>query len=252
MLITEAMSGGRPGRQRVGLRYPSRANLRLPYNVRVLIVEDDPLLQDSLTRAMRAVGYATDQAGDGELALNLLRGGGFDLVILDLGLPKRDGLQVLREMRASGCRTAALILTARDGVEDRVKGLDLGADDYLTKPFSLAELEARARALLRRGQGGTPLLSCGTLAYDSVGRRATLGNEPLELSLRELSVLETLLFRQGKVVSKEQLIESLCGYNEEVSGNAIEVYVHRLRKKLEPAGVSIRTLRGLGYLLGEQ
>lgn len=219
--------------------------------VRVLIVDDDPLLQDSLTRAMRAAGYAIDQAGDGELALGLLQGGGFDLVILDLGLPKMDGLQVLREMRASACCTAVLILTARDGVEDRVKGLDLGADDYLAKPFSLAELEARVRALLRRGRGGTPLLTCGTLAYDTVGRRATLGGEPLELSQRELSVLETLLFRQGKVVSKEQLIESLCGYSEEVSGNAIEVYVHRLRKKLEPAGVGIRTLRGLGYLLGE-
>ena len=220
--------------------------------MRVLIVEDDPLLQDSLTRAMRAAGYASDQAGDGEMALSLLRGGGFDLLILDLGLPKMDGLQVLRKMRAAGCRTAVLILTARDGIEDRVKGLDLGADDYLAKPFSVAELEARARALLRRGQGGAPVLTCGSLAYDSVGRRVTLSNETLELSLRELSVLETLLFRQGKVVSKEQLIESLCGYSEEVSGNAIEVYMHRLRKKLEPAGVSIRTLRGLGYLLGEQ
>lgn len=223
-----------------------------PLNVRVLIVEDDPLLQDSLTRAMRAAGYAADQAGDGEMALSLLQGGGFDLVILDLGLPRLDGLSVLREMRAGGCRTAVLILTARDGIDDRVKGLDLGADDYLAKPFSLAELEARARALLRRGQGGTPLITCGTLSYDSVGRRASLSGEPLELSQRELSVLETLLFRQGKVVSKEQLIESLCGYGEEVSGNAIEVYIHRLRKKLEPAGISVRTLRGLGYLLGEQ
>lgn len=223
-----------------------------PLNVRVLIVEDDPLLQDSLTRAMRAAGYAADQAGDGEMALSLLQGGGFDLVILDLGLPRLDGLSVLREMRAGGCRTAVLILTARDGIDDRVKGLDLGADDYLAKPFSLAELEARARALLRRGQGGTPLITCGALSYDSVGRRASLSGEPLELSQRELSVLETLLFRQGKVVSKEQLIESLCGYGEEVSGNAIEVYIHRLRKKLEPAGISVRTLRGLGYLLGEQ
>ncbi len=243
--------GGWVGRQRGRLRYPSRADLQPAYTVRVLIVEDDPLLQDSLTRAMRAAGYASDQAGDGEMALSLLRCGGFDLVILDLGLPRMDGLQVLREMRGAGCRAAVLILTARDGVEDRVKGLDLGADDYLTKPFSVVELEARARALLRRGQGGTPLLACGTLVYDTVGRRATLANEPLDLSLRELSVLETLLFRQGRVVSKEQLIESLCGYNEEVSGNAIEVYVHRLRKKLEPAGVSIRTMRGLGYLLGE-
>jgi two-component system OmpR family response regulator len=217
--------------------------------VRVLIVEDDPILQDSLTRAMRAAGYATDAATDGEMALGLLRGGGFDLVILDLGLPRLDGLQVLRQHRSGGGITPVLILTARDGVEDRVKGLDLGADDYLTKPFNLAELEARARALLRRGQGGSPHVVCGSLDYDTVGRRASVGDEVLELSQREVSVLEALLFRLGKVVSKDQMIESLCGYSEEVSANAIEVYVHRLRKKLEPAGVTIRTLRGLGYLM---
>jgi two-component system OmpR family response regulator len=217
--------------------------------VRVLIVEDDPILQDSLTRAMRAAGYATDHAADGDSALALLKAGGFDLVILDLGLPRMDGLQVLSRHRGAGGITPVLILTARDGVEDRVKGLDLGADDYLTKPFNLAELEARARALLRRGQGGNPHFTCGTLDYDSVGRRASVAGEALELSQREVSVLEALLFRQGKVVSKDQLIESLCGYGEEVSANAIEVYVHRLRKKLEPAGVAIRTLRGLGYLM---
>ncbi len=217
--------------------------------MRVLIVEDDPILQDSLMRAMRAAGYAIDLAGDGDLALGLLRGGGFDLVILDLGLPKIDGLQVLKQARAAGCRTPMIILTARDGIDDRVKGLDLGADDYLTKPFSLVELEARARALLRRGQGGMPVITCGMLSYDTVGRRASMGEAAIELSLREISVLEALLARLGKVVSKDQLIETLCGYGEEVSANAIEVYVHRLRKKLEPAGVTIRTLRGLGYLM---
>jgi two-component system OmpR family response regulator len=217
--------------------------------MRILIVEDDPLIQDSLVRAMRAAGYATDQAGDGETALALMRGCSFDLLILDLGLPRIDGLQVLRQMRADGCRSPVLVLTARDGVEDRVTGLDLGADDYLTKPFSIAELEARARALLRRGQGGTPLLCIGALSYDSVGRRAKLGEDALELSQREISVLEALLFKLGKVVSKEALIESLYGLDEEVSANAIEVYIHRLRKKLEPAGVNIRTLRGLGYLM---
>ena len=225
------------------------ATLTGRFIVRVLIVEDDPILQDSLTRAMRAAGYAVDLAGDGELALGLLRGGGFDLVILDLGLPKVEGLQVLRQARAAGCRTPVIILTARDGVEDRVKGLDLGADDYLTKPFSLVELEARVRALLRRGQGGSPVISCGALSYDTVGRRASMGESAIELSLREISVLEALLARLGKVVSKDRLIESLCGYGEEVSANAIEVYVHRLRTKLEPAGVTLRTLRGLGYLM---
>lgn len=217
--------------------------------MRVLIVEDDPLLQDSLQRAMRASGYAADQAMDGEAALRMMGGDCFDLVILDLGLPRLDGLSVLRHMRAEGCRSPVLILTARDGVEDRVRGLDLGADDYLTKPFSLAELEARARALLRRGKGSGPRISCGGLDYDTVERHALVDGVPLELSARELSVLEALLFRMGRVVSKEQLLESLYGHGEEASVNAIEVYVHRLRKKLEPAGVTIRTLRGLGYLL---
>lgn len=217
--------------------------------MRVLIVEDDPLLQDSLQRAMRASGYAADQAMDGEAALRMMGGDCFDLVILDLGLPRLDGLSVLRHMRAEGCRSPVLILTARDGVEDRVRGLDLGADDYLTKPFSLAELEARARALLRRGKGSGPRIGCGGLDYDTVERHALVDGVPLELSARELSVLEALLFRMGRVVSKEQLLESLYGHGEEASVNAIEVYVHRLRKKLEPAGVTIRTLRGLGYLL---
>jgi len=217
--------------------------------MRLLIVEDDEVLADSLVRAMRAAGYATDHAGDGEMALALLRDGGFDLAILDLGLPRLDGLEVLRQMRGLRLATPVILLTARDRVEDRVRGLDLGADDYLTKPFSLAELEARARALLRRGQGGQPLLTCGGLAYDTTGRCASVGGQPMELSSRELSVLETLLLRQGKAVSKEALIESLCAYGEEVTPNAIEVYVHRLRKKLESGGVKIATVRGLGYCL---
>ncbi|HNQ04225.1 MAG TPA: response regulator transcription factor [Thiobacillaceae bacterium] len=217
--------------------------------MRLLIVEDDEVLADSLVRAMRAAGYATDHAGDGELALALLRDGGFDLAILDLGLPRLDGLEVLRRLRGLRLPTPVILLTARDRVEDRVRGLDLGADDYLTKPFSLAELEARARALLRRGQGGQPLLCCGDLSYDTTVRQAFVSGQPLELSSRELSVLETMLLRQGKAVSKEALIESLCTYGEEMTPNAIEVYVHRLRRKLEPAGVGIRTLRGLGYLM---
>jgi two-component system OmpR family response regulator len=217
--------------------------------MRLLIVEDDEVLADSLMRAMRGLGHATDHAADGELALAMLRDGNFDLAILDLGLPRMDGLEVLRQLRGLRLATPVLLLTARDTVRDRVRGLDLGADDYLTKPFSLAELEARVRALLRRGQGGQPLLGCGSLSFDTTGRRALLDGQPLELSSREISVLETLLARQGKAVSKDQLIESLCAYGEEVTPNAIEVYVHRLRKKLEPAGVMIRTLRGLGYLM---
>ncbi len=218
--------------------------------MRVLIVEDDPILQDSLTRAMRAAGYATDHAADGESALALLRAGGFDLVILDLGLPKLDGLQVLSRHRAAGNLTPVLILTARDGVEDRVKGLDLGADDYLTKPFELAELEARVRALVRRASNaGQPLVTCGGLVYDPQSRVASAGEERLDLTARELRLLEIFALRVGRLVSKSQIVDHLCEWGEEVSENAVEVYVHRLRKKIEPAGVRISTVRGLGYCL---
>lgn len=218
--------------------------------MRILIVEDDEVLADSLTRAMAAAGYAADHAGNGEQALTMLLDDCFDLAILDINLPRMDGLAILRHLRAAKKELPVILLTARDTVGDRVLGLDLGADDYLTKPFSLAELEARVRALLRRGRsGGGATLTCGSLEFDSVGRRVTLAGEMVELSARELAVLETLLFRQGKVVSKEQLIESLCAWGEEVTPNAIEVYMHRLRKKLEGGGVDIRTVRGLGYLL---
>jgi two-component system OmpR family response regulator len=218
--------------------------------MRILIVEDDEVLSDSLLRAMAEAGYASDHAADGERALAMLLDGCYDLAVLDLTLPRLDGLTVLRQLRAAKKSLPVIVLTARDTVRDRVLGLDLGADDYLTKPFSLAELEARVRALLRRGQsGGAAILNCGSLEFDSVGRRITLAGEPVELSARELAVLETMLFRQGKVVSKEQLIESLCGWGEEVTPNAIEVYMHRLRKKLETGGVEIRTVRGLGYLM---
>lgn len=218
--------------------------------MRILIVEDDEVLADSLTRAMAAAGYAADHAGNGEQALAMLLDDCFDLAILDINLPRMDGLAILRHLRAAKKELPVILLTARDTVGDRVLGLDLGADDYLTKPFSLAELEARVRALLRRGRsGGGATLTCGSLEFDSVGRRVTLSGEAVELSARELAVLETLLFRQGKVVSKEQLIESLCAWGEEVTPNAIEVYMHRLRKKLEGGGIDIRTVRGLGYLL---
>jgi two-component system OmpR family response regulator len=218
--------------------------------MRILIVEDDPVLADGLTRSLRGSDYAVDSAIDGGEADHVLSTQSYDLVILDLGLPKLEGYEVLRRLRRRGSKTPVLILTAFDTLDDRVKGLDLGADDYLTKPFDLPELEARLRALIRRGQsGGGSLLSHGVLTLDTAGRRAMLDGEPLELSAREIGVLEVLMLRSGRVVNKDQLAEELYGWDEEVSPNAIEVYVHRLRRKLEPAGVTIRTIRGLGYLL---
>lgn len=218
--------------------------------MRLLIVEDHPILANGLITALKGADYAVDHAATGEQADHMLTAQQYDAVILDIGLPKLDGYEVLRRMRRKGSKTPVLMLTARDALEDRVKGLDLGADDYLTKPYDLPELEARVRALIRRGQsGGGAELKHGDLALDTAGRRATIRNAPLDLSARELGVLEVLMLRAGRVVSKEQLAEQLYGWGEEVGANAIEVYVHRLRKKLEPAGVSVRTIRGLGYLL---
>jgi two-component system OmpR family response regulator len=218
--------------------------------MRVLLVEDDPVLADGLTRSLRQADLAVDCIQDGEQADHVLAAQTYELVILDLGLPGLDGFEILKRLRRRGGTTPVLVLTARDALSDRVKGLDMGADDYLTKPFDLPELEARVRALIRRGQsGGSSLLTHGPLALDTSGRRATLDGVPLELSARELGVLEVLMLRCGRVVNKEQLAEQLYGWEEEVGTNAIEVYVHRLRKKLEPAGVVIRTIRGLGYLL---
>ena len=218
--------------------------------MRILIVEDDPVLADGLVRSLRGVDYAVDCVGNGAEADHVLATQPYDLVILDIGLPGVDGFEVLRRLRRRGAAVPVLILTARDALNDRVKGLDLGADDYLAKPFDLPELEARARALIRRGQsGGASVLTHGALVLDTAGRRATLDGEALELSAREFGVLEVLMMRSGRVVSKEQLAEQLYGWDEEVGPNAIEVYVHRLRRKLEPAGVQIRTIRGLGYLL---
>jgi two-component system OmpR family response regulator len=218
--------------------------------VRILIVEDDPVLADGLTRSLRHADYAVDCLNNGGEADHVLAAQSYDLVILDLGLPGLDGFEVLRRLRRRGAAFPVLVLTARDALPDRVKGLDLGADDYMIKPFDLPELEARVRALIRRGtSGGGSVLTHGSLMLDTAGRRATLAGEALDLSARELGVLEVLMMRSGRVVNKEQLAEQLYGWDEEVGPNAIEVYVHRLRRKLEPAGVSIRTIRGLGYLL---
>jgi len=218
--------------------------------MRILIAEDDPVLADGLSRSLRGSGHAVDVVSAGDDADSALAAQPYDLVILDLGLPRLTGLEVLRRLRARRNATPVLILTAADSVAQRVQGLDLGADDYMAKPFALSELEARVRALVRRSLGTAQnRLEHGALVFDPVGRVATINGEPLDLSARELGLLETLLQRNGRLVSKEQLVDHLCEWGDEVSNNAIEVYVHRLRRKLEPGGIRIATVRGLGYCL---
>jgi len=218
--------------------------------MRILLAEDDHVIADGLTRSLRQSGYAIDHVKTGGEADSALAAQTYDLLILDLGLPVMPGFEVLRRLRARNATLPVLILTAADRVEDRVKGLDLGADDYMAKPFALSELEARVRALTRRGSGGgTSLITHGILKFDQVGHVAYLGEEMLDLSARELNLLEILLLRTGRLVSKDQLVDHLCEWGEEVSTNAIEVYMHRLRKKLEPGGIRIATVRGLGYCL---
>ncbi|MCU0869014.1 MAG: response regulator [Burkholderiales bacterium] len=218
--------------------------------MRLLVAEDDTVIADALVRALRAAGHAVDHAPDGGTADTALATTPYDLLVLDLGLPQRDGLDVLARLRARGATLPVLILTARDALRDRVIGLDTGADDYLVKPFDLPEFEARVRALLRRGRDAqSRRIVLGRLHVDLEGRSAWIDGERLALSAREFGVLELLLRRRGRVVSKDALLEALTGWDEAVGTNAIEVYVHRLRRKVEAAGVAIRTLRGLGYLI---
>jgi len=218
--------------------------------LRILLVEDDSILANTLSLALHQSGYVVDLVNDGTSADHALAHDVYDLVVLDLGLPGLDGMQVLKRLRSRKSQVPVLILTARDSLFDRVGGLDLGADDYLTKPFDLPELEARIRALIRRKHGTSDtFIEYGPLHFDSTGKRVMVGDRILDLSARDISVLEILLLRAGRVVSKEHLAERLYGWGEVIGNNAIEVGIHRLRKKLEPVGINIRTIRGLGYLL---
>jgi len=218
--------------------------------LRILVVEDDTVLAAALTRALNQAAYAVDLAENGHDANKALDSAEYDLVVLDVALPKLDGLAVLGRMRDRRVHVPVLVLSARDSLEDRVKGLDLGADDYMTKPFDLPEFEARVRALLRRGSHHTSnIVRHGPLQLDLEARRVFFEGRPIDFSAREYAVMEILMSRQGRVVTKEQIFDRLFGWGEDVGTNAVEVSVHRVRKKLEPYGIEIRTVRGMGYLI---
>jgi DNA-binding response OmpR family regulator len=218
--------------------------------MRVLIVEDDAILADAMSGELRKAHHAVDCLASGTAADSVLLSQDYDAIILDLGLPGMDGFEVLRRLRKRRKRVPVLILTARDALDDRVRGLDLGADDYLIKPVELQELAARMRAVVRRAQGAFDSeVNVGSLVLDSAGRRVLLNGIALELSSREFAVLEILITRSGRVVSKEALMQGLYESDREVGVNAVEIFVHRVRKKLQDSGVNIRTVRGLGYLL---
>lgn len=219
----------------------------------LLLVEDDAPLADGLANSLRQSGYSVDWSANGRAADAALMTREYDLVILDLSLPGLDGFEVLRRLRAQNKPLPVLILSARDASAERVRGLDSGADDYLTKPFDLEELEARVRALIRRSQGiASAVIGCAGLSLDTKARRVLNKGEAIELTGREYALLELLVLRAGHVVSKQQIAESLCEWGDEISTGAIEIHIHRVRKKIDGAGVALRTLRGFGYMLETQ
>ncbi|RIX43611.1 MAG: response regulator [Rhodocyclales bacterium GT-UBC] len=216
--------------------------------MRILLVEDDPQLGDGLTIGLRQAGFAVDWVRDGLAADHALHAESFDLVVLDLGLPRLSGMEVLNRARQRGQSMPILILTARDATGDKVSGLDAGADDYLVKPIDLDELTARIRALTRRSAGrAAPLLNHGAIALDPAAHTVTLAGQPVELSSREFSLLQMLLESAGRVLTRSQLEQSLYGWRDEPDSNALEVHIHHLRKKL--GSDLIRTLRGVGYTI---
>ncbi|CAM5444380.1 response regulator [Rhodanobacter lindaniclasticus] len=220
--------------------------------MRILLVEDDPSIADGIRALLRQGGHAVDHVADGGQADAALRDHDYDLLVLDLGLPVLDGSEVLQRLRHRGKGLPVLVVTARDGLAERIRVLDLGADDYLVKPFALAEFEARVRALLRRvSSQGKPELQLGRLRLDLPGHRAWVGQQPLELTAREFGLLEALALRADRVTSRAQLIEALCDWDQELTDNGLDIAIHRLRRKLGGSGTGVRTIRGLGYLLEE-
>ena len=218
--------------------------------MRILLVEDDRMLSDAITRAMTQSAHVVDVSYNGEEADRALATYEYGLVLLDIGLPGIDGFEVLKRLRNRRNAVPVLVLTVRDGIEDRIAGLDLGADDYLAKPFHLSELEARVRALIRRSHSSASSeLVHGRLRLDMAGRRLFCDGNPVELSARELAVIELLLLKESKVVTKQQIIDHLYGWEDASNSNAVEVFVYRLRKKLDQSGTDIRTVRGMGYLI---
>ena len=218
--------------------------------MRLLLVEDNEELAEALQTLLAGAGHAVDRVSDGASAEALAAAERFDLIILDLNLPQMDGLSVLRQLRARGNQAAVLILTARGAPEDRIRGLDLGADDYLAKPFDIGEFEARVRSLLRRQAGlRAAVVTVGGVTFDLAARRFTAGGAPLDLPARELALLELLFMRAGKVVTKEAIVQSLTSLEDSLSDNAIEQYASRLRRRLAPHDVHLRTARGIGYYI---
>ncbi len=218
--------------------------------MRILLAEDDTSIADGICASLRHGGHAVDHVPSGSLADAALREHDYDLLVLDLGLPALDGSEVLKRLRGRGNGTPVLVVTARDGLPERIRVLDLGADDYLVKPFALAEFEARVRALLRRASSqGKPELLLGQLRLDLPGHRAWIGQRPLELTAREFGLLEALATRPDRVTSRTQLIDALCDWDQELTDNGLDIAIHRLRRKLRGSGTGVRTIRGLGYLL---
>lgn len=218
--------------------------------MRILLVEDDLPLAEALTALLAAAGYAVDCTHDGLSAEALIGAERFDMVILDLNLPEKDGLSVLRSVRARKNRVPILVLTARGASDERVLGLDLGADDYLVKPFDIREFEARVRSILRRQAGlHTADIQIGAIRFDMAARRFSVDGEDLDLPARELALLELFVLRAGRVVGKDSIVQSLTSLDDGLSDNAIEQYVSRLRRRLQPHGLVLRTARGLGYML---